>query len=183
MRPVQRTRPLFTPAAIAVVILALAAGSLLTACSTAAPAVDDAAVVPDTPLVPLTGGPETTLRALAGRPAVVNLWASWCPPCVAEMPDLEAQHRHYGDRVNFVGVTDDADPDAASRLASRLGVTYPLLHDPAGVVLAELGIANLPATVFVDAEGRMVAKRLGRVTREDIDNGLAPLLGSGGSQP
>lgn len=130
-------------------------------------------------LVPLGGGATSSLRDYRGRPMVVNLWASWCVPCRTEMPELEAAHQRYGDRVVFVGVTDDPNTEAARQVAADTGVTYPLLFDEAGDVQVDLGVANLPATVFVDGAGRIVSKKLGKVTADDVESGIAGVLGGG----
>ncbi len=114
--------------------------------------------LPDVTLACLGGGADVRLAGLRGRPHVVNLWASWCAPCREELPVLQAAHASLGDRVGFVGI-DYADPDpaAALELADRSEVTYPLVADPDEDVRKALGVIGLPQTVFVDADGTVVA--------------------------
>lgn len=114
-------------------------------------------VLPDLPLVCLLDGSTTSLAAIEG-PAVVNLWASWCGPCREELPLLARLDEEIGAQVQVVGV-DFADraPEAALELAERSGVTYPQMFDPDQTLRGPLGVVGLPQTVFVDADGRVVA--------------------------
>jgi cytochrome c biogenesis protein CcmG/thiol:disulfide interchange protein DsbE len=136
--------------------------------------------VPDAQLVPLDGGPETNLRGMLDRPTVINLWASYCTPCRAEMPLLEAQSQKWSGKVDFLGVTDDPDLAVARRSAATAGVTYPLYQDGSGRVLQGLGVVALPATFIVDRHGRVVASKLGTVTPSDIDAALSGLVAAPG---
>lgn len=116
------------------------------------------------------------MKSLSGRPMVVNLWASWCAPCRTEMPDIERSYQKYKDRVSFMGVTDDVMLDAARKVADETGATYPLYQDGTGEVQKALGVVTLPATAFVDADGRVVETHLGRITSERLDEELEALL-------
>ena len=100
----------------------------------------------------LGDGPAVDLAGLRGTPTVVNLWASWCPPCRDELPlfeDLAGSTK--GVRVLGVDVQDE--PQAALALLTELGVHYPSVRDDDGVTQAPLRWSGLPMTVFVDAEG------------------------------
>jgi thiol-disulfide isomerase/thioredoxin len=114
--------------------------------------------LPDVTLDCLGGGSPVRLSGLAGTPTVINLWASWCAPCREELPLLAKAHRAYGEKLRFIGVDfADSAPDAALELAEQSGVTYPLLSDPDSDTKAPLKVIGLPQTVFVDAQGTMVA--------------------------
>ncbi|MEV7398313.1 TlpA disulfide reductase family protein [Aeromicrobium sp. NPDC092404] len=114
--------------------------------------------LPDLELGCLGGGTPVRLAGLTDTPTIINLWASWCAPCREELPLLAKAHQAYGDKLRIIGVDfDDAAPDAALELAERSGVTYPLLVDPDADAKASLKVIGLPQTVFVDAQGRMVA--------------------------
>jgi cytochrome c biogenesis protein CcmG/thiol:disulfide interchange protein DsbE len=117
---------------------------------------DDA--LPDLTLDCLGGGSPVRLSGLAGTPTVINFWASWCAPCREELPLLAKAHQAYGKRLQVIGVDfADSAPDAALELAEESGVTYPLLSDPDSEAKAPLKVIGLPQTVFVDAQGTMVA--------------------------
>jgi cytochrome c biogenesis protein CcmG/thiol:disulfide interchange protein DsbE len=123
-----------------------------------APGAKAATDLPELTLACLGGGRDVDLARLTGIPTVINLWASWCAPCRAELPLLARADEAYGDRVRVVGIDfDDSAPDHALELARSTGVTYPLLVDRSGETRRPFGVVGLPQTVFVDAQGRMVA--------------------------
>ncbi|MEO6606044.1 MAG: TlpA disulfide reductase family protein [Aeromicrobium sp.] len=114
--------------------------------------------LPDVALKCLGGGTRVKLSGLTGTPTVINLWASWCQPCRKELPLLAKADKEYGDSLRIIGIDfDDAAPDDAIELARTSGVTYPLLVDRDTEVKAPFAVGGLPWTIFVDAEGRMVA--------------------------
>lgn len=100
-----------------------------------------------------TGGAPFDLAGLRG-PAVVNLWASWCPPCREELPALQRYADAYADEVHVIGVITDDRPEAAAALATDLGITLPGLDDPDRQLLSHVGGA-LPVTLFVDDAGQV----------------------------
>lgn len=125
--------------------------------------------LPDVTLPCLGGGEDVDLASLRG-PLVVNLWASWCPPCVEEMPAIADFYEMYGDRVPVVGI-DYQDPQTgpALDLAKRSGVTYPLLADPQGDLQAKAPFTArvaVPSFAFV-AEDGTVTLALGRIESAD----------------
>ena len=120
-------------------------------------------------LAGFAGGPGFTLPDdLQGRPLVLNVWASWCGPCRTEMPAFQQVYLQAKDKVGFVGL-DYLDVEAAAhRFAAQTGVTYPLASDPKGQAGAKLGVASLPATVFIGADGTVRGRHLGAMTAEDL---------------
>jgi len=99
-------------------------------------------------------------RALAGRPAVLNLWAYWCAPCATELPAMAEYQRRVGDDVNVVTVHQDENETAALLRLAELGVRLPTLQDGQRRIAAALGVPNvMPATVVLRADGS-VAKVL-----------------------
>ena len=99
-------------------------------------------------------------RALAGRLAVLNLWAYWCAPCATELPAMAEYQRRVGDDVNVVTVHQDENETAALLQLAELGVRLPTLQDGQRRIAAALGVPNvMPATVVLRADGS-VAKVL-----------------------
>ena len=99
-------------------------------------------------------------RALAGRPAVLNLWAYWCAPCAVELPAMAEYQRRAGGDVSVVTVHQDENEAAALARLADLGVRLPTLQDGQRRVAAALGVPNvMPATVVLRADGS-VAKIL-----------------------
>jgi cytochrome c biogenesis protein CcmG/thiol:disulfide interchange protein DsbE len=103
-------------------------------------------------------GTSLGLSDLRGKVILLNFWATWCPPCTAEMPELEALHRRYGDAKDFVVVGLDLQerPEEVAAFARRNNITFPLLLDRDGRVTREdYRIRTLPASVVIDREGRI----------------------------
>lgn len=108
----------------------------------------------------LTGldGQTYTLSELRGHPILLNLWASWCPPCRAEMPAIQQVYEEYrsqGFLVLAMNATSQDDPASARTFAEGLGLTYPILLDETGDVAHLYGLRALPTTFFIDADGRI----------------------------
>ncbi len=116
------------------------------------------------------------LADLAGRPVVLNFWASWCVPCRTEMPAFEAVHQRLGDRVVFVGVNHQDSPTAALQLLEETGITYVTGRDPDGSVAADYGAVGLPATAFISADGELLATRLGEMDEAELEETIDELL-------
>jgi cytochrome c biogenesis protein CcmG, thiol:disulfide interchange protein DsbE len=96
------------------------------------------------------------LIALRGHPVVVNLWASWCRPCIAELPIIQRQAVKRGAQVAFLGVNSGDNRGDAHRLTTRIPLPYPSFEDPRQVVAGEYEVAGLPSTAFFDARGQRV---------------------------
>jgi cytochrome c biogenesis protein CcmG/thiol:disulfide interchange protein DsbE len=110
---------------------------------------------------PGSSGGVWRLGAAAGRPVVLNFWASWCLPCEEEAPVLERLAGRYAGRVEFVGVAVQ-DTEAASRgFLQRFRVTYPNGPDPSGEISIAYGMSGVPETYFIDRNGRIARKWAG----------------------
>lgn len=118
------------------------------------------AQLPDAALYTL-GGLPTNLRRFAGKVVVLNLWASWCPPCRAEMPAL--QHL-YGQvdtaRVAFVMVSLDEKPDRARRVVEQAGYTFPVFF-PAAPLPKIFNTKSIPTTFILGPDGKVAVRHEG----------------------
>jgi len=106
-------------------------------------------------------GRKRSLKEHRGRVVVMNFWASWCPPCIREMPSLQELHVSAGGDVDVIGVSVDDDPRDARELASRLELTFPTLLDPGGKESARWGTVMFPETWILDPEGHVVERVVG----------------------
>lgn len=122
-------------------------------------------------------GSEGTLDDFAGTPTVINFWASWCPPCIIEMPAFEAVHVELTPQVAFLGFNVGDEPGAARQLATQTGVTYPLAEDPDSGIFQAFGGFGMPTTVLVDAEGMIVHMISSRLRAQDLRALIAEHLG------
>jgi len=124
-----------------------------------------------------TGGEPIALGAL-GRPAVLNLWASYCEPCRRELPEFQRFADHVGDRVAVIGVVTNDTRTAAASLATDLGVTFPAVYDRSASLQKATSPSVLPVTLFVDASGVVRHTDMsGALTIEELSRLTAQYLG------
>ena len=123
------------------------------------------------------GRPAVSLEALRGKPVVLNFFASWCGPCVREMPALQAMSERYKGRVHFVGVTFNDGRDAAKGVLERTGVTYPAAFDPKSDVASDYVIRVMPTTFFIAADGTLVERKDGELSELQLRTAVDRLFG------
>lgn len=132
------------------------------------------AEVPDVTLTRLDGSP-VQLSAFAGKPMVVNMWATWCPPCRREMPVLrDAQLRHPEIIFIFADQGESAETVRAYLDAAQLKLDNVLL-DPGRQLAYQTGSQGLPTTLFFDAKGKLVDRRVGGLSAASLAQRLEPL--------
>lgn len=117
-------------------------------------------------------GEQRPLTDFRGRPVVLNLWASWCPPCRREMPVLaDAQARHA--EIDFVFVNQGEGDEAVREFLRAEGLALDnVLLDPSAAVSRSFGAMGLPVTLFFEADGRLAATHLGEITRAELSDEL-----------
>jgi len=126
-------------------------------------------VIGDAPSLPTrsirdAAGAETTLAAFEGEVVVLNVWATWCAPCMEEMPTLAALQQRFGDRLQVlpVSVDSEADREKAQRDLARLsGGALPFFIDISRGVLFDVQAPGMPVTIIYDRDGREVARLAG----------------------
>jgi len=131
-------------------------------------------------------GGTLSLSDLAGKPLVVNFWASWCVPCKDEAPVLQRTYERYkGQGLVVLGIDAQDFRKDARRFMERFGLTYPVVYDGKGSTLGRWGVTGFPETFFVDRSGTLVGERLqGGIdverNRDAFDKGVALVLASDG---
>jgi thiol-disulfide isomerase/thioredoxin len=99
---------------------------------------------------------------LQGKVTIINFWATWCPPCRAEIPDLVALQTKYGDRLQIVGVSQDEGPvDGVKRFAAAQQMNYPVVMTSPEIEKAFPGVTALPTSFILDRQGRIVQRHVG----------------------
>lgn len=134
------------------------------------------ALAPDFRLLDLAGGP--VRLADFDTPVVLNFWASWCQPCIQEMPDFQRLQEQYGDRIAMIGVNDGEDLATATEFAGRTGVRYRILIDPPkSLTDGPYRLIGRPTTYYIDAQGIIRDIRVGEHDLETMRELTAKLLG------
>ena len=125
-------------------------------------------------------GQTYTLSALRGKPVLVNIWATWCPPCRAEMPAIESHYRQYREQglvVLGVNATSQDYPLDVVPFTEQYGLTFPILLDETGDVSADLyGMRGLPTSYFIDPGGVIQRIQVGPMRPDQIDAYLTEIL-------
>jgi thiol-disulfide isomerase/thioredoxin len=129
-------------------------------------------------------GRRWTLSEGRGRLVWVNFWATWCPPCRAEMPMMQRLADAYGDRLLIVGVDFGEEPAAVRQFVDRYGIDYPILLDPTLDTFYRWSPQfGLPRHYFVDAGGTVIREIPGELPPEQMVALLDELLGPPGDPP
>lgn len=167
---------------LSVILVLLILVTALTSCSqpeAAAPTQEsteaNTVAAPDFTVYDIDGN-EVKLSDYLGTPVVLNFWASWCPPCKAELPDFEEKYLTYGDEVQFlmVNLADGAreSVETASAFIAQEGYTFPVFYDSKSVAAIEYKIRSIPATYFIDADGSIAANAVGMLDAAALQEGI-----------
>ena len=130
----------------------------------------------------VVGGQDINFHDLVGqRPIVLNFWAGLCPPCRAEMPDLQEFYEKFQDRALMLGIdlgqfTGLGSPEEGQELLDDLGVSYPAGYTNAGGVVQDYEVLGMPTTVFIDAQGEIFSKWTGALNDEILEKKTLEML-------
>ncbi len=130
----------------------------------------------------VVGGQEVSLHDLVGqKPIVLNFWAGLCPPCRAEMPDLQVFNEKFEDRALLLGIdigqfTGLGSPRDAQELLDELGVTYPAGFTNDSNIIRDYEVLGMPTTVFIDAQGEIFNKWTGALNGEILEEKTLEML-------
>ncbi|MEO8510322.1 MAG: TlpA disulfide reductase family protein [Chloroflexota bacterium] len=166
---------LVVAAVLPLILLGVLSLALLSRAGEAAPATIGS-TAPTFALADLDGNP-VSLADLRGRPVIVNFWASWCAPCVEEIPELQAAvAEHRGEGLAIIGIVYSDRSEAAREFMARMGGGWPSVMDPGGEVARDYGIYGPPESFFVDREGIIRGRQIGQLSPADLDRQLATIL-------
>jgi cytochrome c biogenesis protein CcmG, thiol:disulfide interchange protein DsbE len=136
-------------------------------------------------------GDTVQLASFLGEVVLLNIWATWCLPCVREMPALQRLHEELGEQgLRIVAVSVDAPRGAlgvfgqpggdVAEFRERFGITFTVLHDPSGRIQSEFQVNGLPTTFVIDRDGRIQRKVLGAAEWDQpaFADGIRSILGA-----
>ena len=113
-----------------------------------------------------------------GKVVLLNFWATWCPPCREEIPELISLQKQYKDRLQIVGVSEDDDPpQKVLQFVQRAGMNYPVVMATSELTDAYGGVPALPTSFVIDPQGRVVQRDTGEYPIETYDQEIRALLG------
>ena len=119
-----------------------------------------------------------TLSENLGKPVLINLFATWCPPCKAELPDIEELYGEYSEEVAFIIIDVGEDADTAADFAAENNYTMPFAYSLDGEPMPDYYVMGIPQTFVVDADGTIVAYFYGMATFEEFKSAIDEALGA-----
>lgn len=153
-------------------------------CGAARALIDVGQMVPGTCKVEdlAAGTPVAISEIAAGKPLVVNFWASWCTACIQEMPDLQQVYGKAADQVQFLGLdllgVDGENRSGAVDFSKQRKVAYPLAYDAGGLLYGRISLRVLPpTTAFLRADGTLAGFHVGQMTASELAGYLQQYLG------
>lgn len=165
---------IWAPLALFALVFALVAGGLLKPADRTIHSAMVGKPVPELAMKPLLGDrPGVASAELRGKPRLLNVFASWCIPCIAEAPQL-LKLRQAGVEIDGIAIRDT--PEAVQAFLARNGDPYARIgDDPTGKAQIALGSSGVPETFLIDAQGRIVDQHIGDIRADDIPAILAKL--------
>src|SRR5579859_1236893 len=172
-----RRRPPYGLTLIGVTLILLGAASAWLVFSVGkAPPTRVGQSLPDFTLTSLAGG-AVRLADFKRQVLIVNGWATWCPPCRAEMPLLhEFYQAHQAQGFQVLAINSGEDRRTVASFIASTGYTFPVLLDPGEIVLSSLGLRGLPTSYIVGRDGVLKNIHVGEFTAQDLQTEVAPLL-------
>ncbi|RLT45544.1 MAG: hypothetical protein DWI57_00215 [Chloroflexi bacterium] len=130
---------------------------------------------PDFTLIRFDTDEKVSLSELRGTPLILNFWATWCRPCRAEMPALQAAYQRYGDDLLVVGVDQGEEGAVVGKFLEEFGITFPILLDGDMTVGREYRILGLPTTFFIDSQGIIRQVHAGEINSAILAEGIVEI--------
>ena len=124
-------------------------------------------------------GSTRELSDLGTEIVVLNFWATWCAPCVKEMPELERFWQENKETVSLIGVAVSTPELAVSGFIHRVGVQYPIATDEDGVLTRKYNVSLLPTTVLVNPDGEELLNHRGVITKDQLEQAVERILDRG----
>ena len=145
---------------------------LTTTTSTAEAAGVTAQIAPDFTFTDLVTGKTTKLSDLRDKPVYLNFWATWCPPCVKELPHIQAKYEQYKDRIHFLAISVDSEQEAPAQFISSKGYTFTVGYGNEREISRAYSIEAIPASYIIGTDGTIKAQIVGSMDEADLESFL-----------
>lgn len=136
------------------------------------PKVEAAEVAPDFAFTDLATGKVLKLSDLRDKPVYLNFWATWCPPCVRELPHIQTKYEQYKDRMHFVAISVDRDQEAPAQYILRKGYTFLSGYGNEQEISNLYQIEAIPLSLIIGTDGNIIAKTVGSMDEADLEKFL-----------
>jgi len=124
-----------------------------------------------------TTGKTVKLSDCLGKVVIVNFWASWCPPCRAEIPDFVTVYKNYQDKgLEIIGIAVSSSASQIQKMIQDYGITYPVVISDGKVEAAYGGVTAVPTTFLIDKKGNIVKKHIGALDKKTLEGLIKNLL-------
>jgi thiol-disulfide isomerase/thioredoxin len=125
----------------------------------------------------INGSGSISLKNYAGKAVLINFWATWCPPCRMEIPDLVKLQKEYKGKLVILGVSVDQDgPNGVHEFSVKYGINYPVIMAQKSMIQDYGGIEAIPSTFLVDTNGNIVKKFIGQMSFSQYEAEIKPYL-------
>ena len=145
---------------------------LTTTTSTAEAAGVTAQIAPDFTFTDLVTGRTMKLSDLRDKPVYLNFWATWCPPCVKELPHIQSKYEQYKDRIHFLAISVDSEQDAPAQFISSKGYTFTVGYGNEREISRAYNIEAIPASYIIGTDGTIKAQIVGSMDEADLESFL-----------
>ena len=131
-----------------------------------------AQIAPDFTFTDLVTGKTTKLSDLRDKPVYLNFWATWCPPCVKELPHIQAKYEQYKDRIHFLAISVDSEQEAPAQFISSKGYTFTVGYGNEREISRAYNIEAIPASYIIGTDGTIKAQIVGSMDEADLESFL-----------
>ena len=134
--------------------------------------ISEGVAAPDFAFTDLATGRTLKLSDLRDKPVYLNFWATWCPPCVKELPHIQAKYEQYKDKINFVAISLDGDQEAPAQFIPSRGYTFPVGYGNEREISRAYNVEAIPMSFIIDTNSVVKAKIVGSMDDTDLERFL-----------
>ena len=131
--------------------------------------ISEGVVAPDFAFTDLATGKVMNLSDLRDKPVYLNFWATWCPPCVRELPHIQAKYEQYKDKIHFLAISLDGEQAAPAEFIPAKGYTFPVGYGNEREISRAYNVEAIPMSLMIDTNGVVKAKIVGSMDETDLE--------------